>query len=676
MAQKVDGSKARILVVDDEPSLVNIMETILRRHGYEVDTAPSGESAVAGFRENPTDLVITDIRMPGMGGLDVLEAVKKIDPNVPVIVLTGHATLDVAISALKDHGAFDFLTKPQNTDNMLRAVAKALEYGALLRHNAKLMETLRKRQSELEEQNQTLRIFQRDLETSRQRYQDLYDNAPVGYLTVDSNGLIVEANAVAAQILGKPLGALINQSFESLIDPADLQTYQDCQCGIAENDAYSCELVMLQPEKKQFHAQVEAKAIRSKDHGISQIRIIITDITRYKILQSKIMESRRLDAIANLAGGVAHQFNNALAGLVGYIELLKMDMNQNDRKSSHFETVFDQIERMAHLTQQLLAYAKGGQYAPADISLADFVDSTLSLIRSRVPERIRLETDLPTDTGHVRADSTQLQMVLLALVENASEAIRDKGRIRIATRNVRFTPEQIELNPKRLEGAFVRLVISDEGCGMDEATLKKAFDPFFTTKFIGRGLGLSAVYGIIDNHGGWLEIDSEVGKGTEVRIHLPAVEVKARRKAPKNRPAITGEGATVLVVDDEEQLMRATCQRLARLNFRILEAGTGRAALDLIASHSEAIDVVLLDMRLPDIDGERLFHEMRALRPDLKIVLCSGYAIDEPVTRLLEQGAHGFLQKPFSLATLSEKLKTTISAAKSSGKDKQGRRAK
>lgn len=655
-----DSIKAKILVVDDEPSVVGIIETILSREGYQVVTASDGQTAVGAFRDNPMDLVITDIRMPGMDGLQVLESVKKIDIHVPVVVLTGHATLDLAIAALKDHGAFDFLTKPQNTDNLLRVVVKALEYGTLRRQNAQLMETLRKRQIELEEQNQTLRTFQRELETSRHRYLDLYNNAPVGYLTVDTNGMIIEANEMAAEILCQPVAELINSPFAGLVAAKDLTVFEDCRQGIAGEGTHSCELVMLRPEEKSFQAQIEAKAIHNSAKGISQIRIIITDITRYKLLQAQILESRRLDAIANLAGGVAHQFNNALAGLMGYIELLKMDIEYCGQTSPHFKTVFDQIERMAHLTQQLLAYAKGGQYSPAEISLTDFVDSALNLICSRVPERIRLETDLSTDTGYVSADITQLQMVLLALVENATEAIQEKGRIRLTTRNVSFSSEDIDLHPNRKEGVFVSMIITDEGCGMDEATLKKVFDPFFTTKFIGRGLGLSAVYGIISNHGGWLEIDSESGKGTEVRIYLPAVRAVPPKKDKTAEAVTTGDGATVLVVEDEEPLMRATRQRLSRLNFKILEATTGRAAMELIKSNPGHIDAVLLDMRLPDIDGAKLYHEMLALRPELKIILCSGFAIDEPVKALLNQGAYGFLQKPFSLAALSEKLKEMI----------------
>jgi CheY-like chemotaxis protein len=372
------------------------------------------------------------------------------------------------------------------------------------------------------------------------------------------------------------------------------------------------------------------------------------------------MEGRRLDAIANLAGGVAHQFNNALADLTSYIELLKMDLDQNGQTSPHFKAVSNQIERMAHLTRQLLAYAKGGQYSPADISLADFVDSALNLISSRIPDHIRLETDLSMDSGSVRADTTQLQLVLMALVENAMEATQQKGCIRIATCNANFSLKDVDLHPGRKEGAFVGLIVSDDGCGMDEATLKNVFDPFFTTKFIGRGLGLSAVYGIISNHGGWLEIDAEKGKGTEVRIYLPAVEVKCAQEAKSVEVTTTGEGATVLEIEDEEPLMRAARQRLARLNYDILEAATGQAALDIINSNPGPIDAVLLDMRLPDTDGDRLFHQMRAVRPDLKVVLCSGYTIDEPIKKLLSQGAFGFLQKPFSLAALSEKLKEMI----------------
>jgi two-component system cell cycle sensor histidine kinase/response regulator CckA len=778
-----------ILIVDDEPTVVGVLETIANRQGYETRTAANGLEAIAKFREQPTDLVITDIRMPGMDGLALTKEVKKIDPHTQVIILTGHATLDIAVTAFKDHEAFDFLTKPQNRDDLLKVISKALEYGDLLRQNEQLMAKLHRRQTRLEDQNKKLRQTQKALEASRGRYQDLYDNAPVGYLTVNESMEVIEANQRAAELLQKELDHLLGHPFEDLIEPSSRDAYQTWCQNLMQHTSHSCEMIMGRSKSGPFTAQIEARKTTDLESGLFQTRIILTDIshrkqaeealrksetrfrsfveslqgiayqeqpdgspiffhgavkaitgyseedftqrrpswtdiihpedrslvdttrerihseidniltieyrirhrngkwrwlrehiqntsvsngtpygvqgvifdiTGYKDLQNQIMESRRLDAIATLAGGVAHQFNNALAGLVGFLELLQMDLKKSGTTSSHVDPIFAQIERMANLTQQLLAYAKGGQYEPAKVCLADFVDVSLSLIRNRVRKEIRLETDLPTDTLWVSADTTQMQMVLLALVENAAEAIEGAARIRLATRNVEFDLEQVKDHPQRRSGRYVCLSISDEGCGMDEATLKKIFDPFFTTKFIGRGLGLSAVYGIISNHMGWLEITSQVGQGTDVRIYLPAVDPVPDKKPELKSRIADGQGATVLVIEDEAQLMRATRQRLAKLNFKPLEASTGQKAIDVLKAHKETIDVVLLDMRLPDIDGDKLYHQMLKVKPDLKIVLCSGYAIDEPVKELLQAGAHGFLQKPFSIAVLSEKLRTAI----------------
>ena len=650
----------KILVVDDEPNILDVIETVLTRAGYDVSCADCGERAVEMSRGRPFDLVVTDIRMPGMSGMELLKEIKHIDADTQVIILTGHATLDMAVEAFKEHNAFDFLPKPQNRDNLLRSVSKALEHRVLIQQNRALMEQLKNRQEYLEDQNKKLIETRNALQASQSRFQDLYDNAPMGYLTVNSDGMILETNKMARELLGIAMENLVDLPFQALVHPDSQETFSLCRQKTAKNLAGSCEMTLMRPDGSKFEARIETKAITCQQSGQQHTRVVLTDMTDYKELQSRIIESRKLDAIATLAGGVAHQFNNALAGLMGYIELMQMDMAKKGHESPHAEPIFQLTERMAHLTRQLLAYAKGGQYTPDHLDLTALVELCINLVQNKIPKEVRLETDLPMDTGHVSADSTQMQMVLLALMQNAAEATSGEGRIRISARNTDIFAGDLKRHPKGRVGEFVCLSILDEGSGMESVTLKKIFDPFFTTKTIGRGLGLSAVYGIISNHGGWLEVDSTMGRGTEVRIYLERLEKKPAPVIDTPREATGGKGATVLLIEDEAPLMRATRQRLERMNYNVLEAWTGKQALEQLSAYKGSVDVALLDMRLPDINGDKLYYEMTAIDPDLKILLCSGYAIDEPVKQLLDNGAFGFLQKPFSLATLTEKLNGVI----------------
>jgi two-component system cell cycle sensor histidine kinase/response regulator CckA len=638
------------------------MQHMLERLGYEVTSTRNGAEAIAIFKQQPADLVITDIRMPGTGGMEVLKHIKAINPLTPVIILTGYGSLDVAIQALKDYDAFDFLTKPKGVVELQTAVQKALEHGDLLRQTERLQKEIQEQNLFLTRQNEELRRIQEALEKSHRRYQDLYHNAPVGYLTLDENEHIVDANQTLAKMFGTQKESLTNRPFDSLIDPDDIETYRDCKKAVGSDEIHVCEMKLKKEQGPVFYARLEAKSVADPETPKNQTRVIITEISTQKEIQRQMIESRKLEAIATLAGGVAHQYNNALAGLTGYLELIQFEFKQNKIQSPHLPYAFQLIRRMADLTQQLLAYASGGKYAPNNISLAQFIGDMLSLMQHGISKEIRVETEIADDLNLIRADSTQLQMVLLALVQNSAEAMQTPGRITIGARNVTLTVQDIRSTTRRRPGNFVCLWVTDEGCGMDAATVEKIFDPFFTTKFIGRGLGLSAVYGIISNHNGWIEVDSTPGQGTKVSIYLPVIAPQVSQPMAKKEIEGDQDGheATVLVIEDDITLRKVTRQLLGRMNYRILEAETGQAAKEIVASHPGSIDAVILDMLLPDTDGVHLYHELRALRSNLRIILCSGYAMGQRVKDLIEAGAQSFLPKPYSTKTLATELKKII----------------
>jgi two-component system cell cycle sensor histidine kinase/response regulator CckA len=247
------------------------------------------------------------------------------------------------------------------------------------------------------------------------------------------------------------------------------------------------------------------------------------DITERRHLQAQLLEAKKMEAISTLAGGIAHQFNNALTTITGYVGLLEMDHRQDEKIEEYTAAMKQSAHRMAHLTSQLLAYARGGKYNPQVTSLSDFVEDALPLIRHTVNPQVRFESDLPTNVLSVNVDTTQMQMILFAIVANSNEAIQGSGRIRISTRNLDLDRKFIKDHPGLKPGPYVCLSIEDDGKGMDKETKNRIFEPFFTTHFIGRGLGMAAVYGIVQNHEGWVSVDSEPGKGTVVKIYLPAI---------------------------------------------------------------------------------------------------------------------------------------------------------
>jgi CheY-like chemotaxis protein/two-component sensor histidine kinase len=314
---------------------------------------------------------------------------------------------------------------------------------------------------------------------------------------------------------------------------------------------------------------------------------------------------------------------------------------------------------MAQLTTQLLAYARGGKYQARIISLSDFVTDSLPLVTHILKPTIRVETNLPRNILSVNADLTQLQLVLSAILSNASEAIEGEGWIRISTKEEEVSDVHAKEHPGLKAGRYVCLIVEDDGKGMDVDTMRRVFEPFFTTKFQGRGLGMAAVYGIVKNHEGWISLDSELGKGTVVQIYFPAVEAgKKEEKTPEIEPA--KRTATILVVEDEEMVMDVSRRVLERLGYRVLEAKRGKEAIEIARTFDGDIDLAILDIKLPDMGGQRVYPLLMEARPNLKVLVCSGYSIEGPAQAIMDAGAQGFIQKPFSIATVSEKLKEVL----------------
>ena len=285
----------------------------------------------------------------------------------------------------------------------------------------------------------------------------------------------------------------------------------------------------------------------------------------------------------------------------------------------------------------------------------------MPLVKHTLGSTINVDTDRLLGIFSVKADLTQMQMVLSAVLANAAEAMEGKGCIRVACKDTIIADETVEELPGLTPGNYVNLTIVDDGKGMDKQARTLIFEPFFTTKFTGRGLGMAAVYGVVKNHNGLILVESEPGKGTVVQIYLPAVEVhvKKHEKPEPKAEWIKGTG-TILVIDDEEPVMKISRAMLERLGYRVLEARTGQEAIDIVETFDSHIDLALLDILLPDMSGSDIYPLIMEARPDLKVIVFSGYSIDGPAHEILNAGAEDFIQKPFTIAALSEKLKETL----------------
>ena len=499
--------------------------------------------------------------------------------------------------------------------------------------------------------------------TAAKRWQTTFDAMldPIALLTAD--GTVEQCNQAFAAFLGQEAGVVIGQKCYQLIHQAD--TYiPGCPLVRALKNGMRETMELPVGEKTLF---VVTDPIQSPDGQITGFVHIIRDITESKRLQAQLLETRKTEAIATLAGGIAHQFNNALSSITGHTGLLEMDYPEDAKIMDYTKAMKQSAHRMARLTSQLLAYARGGKYNPQPISLSELVEGALPSIQHNLDPAVRMESDLPPDLLNVKVDRTQMQMVLSAIVANSNEAIEPPGRIRISTKNIEIDHGFIKDHPGLKPGPHVCLSIEDDGKGMDEETKERIFGPFFTTHFIGRGLGMPAAYGIVMNHNGVITVDSEPGKGTTVSIYLPGLEAKETVAEEVEESVVstpltelpTGEG-TVLVIEDEEPLVKMFRKILEMLGYRVLEARTGKEAVELAKTFDGQIDLALLDIKLPNMSGNQIYPLIMEARPNLKVVVCSGYSIDGPAQEILDAGAQAFIQKPFFISTLAEKLKDVL----------------
>ncbi|NQT71066.1 MAG: response regulator [Desulfobacteraceae bacterium] len=376
-------------------------------------------------------------------------------------------------------------------------------------------------------------------------------------------------------------------------------------------------------------------------------------------VEKRTAELNKLKAINTLAGGIAHQFNNALFGITGNLDLIEMDLPDNADIARYVRQMKGSVDRMTKLTDQLLAYSRGGKYQAETISLNAFVENVLPLIQHGIDRSIKIETDLLTDVLNINADPAQMQMVFSAILTNASEAIEGEGRIRISIRGAEIDDEFVKYHSALKPGYHVCLEVDDNGKGMDNEIRSKIFEPFFTTKSPGRGLGMAAAYGVVKNHNGWISVYSEAGRGTVVRIYLPAIEAPAKIPATPKR-ALPQDSGTILLVEDEEIVRDVSRALLERLGYRVLAAVNGQEAVNIAKSYDGNIDLALLDIILPDIEGKEVYPQLMEARPNLKVIVCSGYSIDGPGREILDEGAQGFIQKPFNLTALLDKLEEVL----------------
>jgi PAS domain S-box-containing protein len=540
------------------------------------------------------------------------------------------------------------------------SVDRADELGSMAAAFNEMAEMIEASVRDREQHKQSLEAANAELRESEMRYRQLVELSPDGIM-LHRDGTIDYANAAMAALLGEHSGRELIGSPVLALVPADRQEATAARIRRIQSGEEPLHLIEQTLRRADGSTiQVETIAMRFFAEGRPNVLSIVRDVTDRKRLEDQLRQSQKMEAVGHLAGGVAHDFNNLLTVIIAYGEMLVSVRREDEVLRRDLREILGAAERAAALTRQLLAFSRRQLLQPKIVDLSKLTQNLEKMLSRLLPENIELVTNLAQPLGFVSADSGQIEQVIMNLVVNARDAMPDGGRLVIETANADFDEVSPMLPPDTPGGEFVALSVSDNGHGMDEATRLKIFDPFFTTKEAGTGLGLSTVYGIIEQSGGIISTSSEPGAGTTFRVYLPRVYEQPPVATSKcDAPEISCV-ETILLVEDDERVRGAAERVLLSRGYTVITASNGVDALEVANRHVGAIELTITDLVMPVMGGRELARQLVVVRPDTKILFMSGYTEDAASqASLLDPGAV-FLSKPFTPDALAAKVRETL----------------
>ncbi|MDR3450616.1 MAG: ATP-binding protein [Alphaproteobacteria bacterium] len=520
------------------------------------------------------------------------------------------------------------------------------------------------------------REWQQALSVSEHRFQRLFAEAPIGILLVDGKYTVMECNHAFHSIIHRPRGGIIGTGLSDLIAPADRKSMMAKLNEVLDgaDQAKPMEIHMVGDREIITQVFVKRFGLAAKEaSGAEQsgLMLYFIDATEQKHLQAQFAQSQKMQAIGQLAGGIAHDFNNLLTAMIGFCDLLLQRHKPGDQSFNDIMQIKQNGNRAANLVRQLLAFSRQQTLQPKVLSLADVLSELTNLLRRLIGAQIKLEVVHGRSVGLVKVDQGQLEQVIINLVVNARDAMPSGGTVTIRTRNHKQETHILRGQDDMPPGDYVVIEVADTGTGIPPENLQRIFEPFFSTKEIGSGtgLGLSTVYGIVRQTGGFVGVESTMGVGSTFIIYLPVhegaegVEVKPEEtREDKPGPDLTGAG-TILLVEDEDAVRVFSSRALRNKGYNVLEARSGEEAVEILNKDGDTVDLIVSDVVMPQMDGPTLYKHVRDKWPKIKVVFVSGYTED----RLREQFKSGetiyFLAKPFTLKQLAGKVKEVMEEA-------------
>lgn len=734
-------SQNDILIVEDEPAALKFMSQLLSDAGYNVRPATDGELALRSIRAKAPELVLLDVNLPGMSGVDVCRSIKD-DPelkNLPIIFISALGETNLKVKAF-EAGAIDYVTKPIDSSELLARIKTHL---SMIHLQNKLTIEIQKHQEtekELEQhknhlekmvKNRTLEleqeIFERkqaeqklDLELSINKTlaklagelidpeNNIKDVAEIvlscaQQVTSSEHGYVSEidrdSRANISHTLTSMMGTTckIKEYDQAIAFPAKEDGTYGKLWGHALNsgDAFFTNSPVTHPHSEglpEGHVPLNnflSIPVKAGNEVIGQIALANTingftewhkeainrlaalyalAILRHRreqdnaVMEIQLRQAQKMEAMGTLAGGIAHDFNNILFPLIGFAEILQQDIPEHSPLQDHISEVLQAALRARELVKQILTFSRKGDKDIKAVRVQSVLNEAVKLLKSSIPKTIDIQTDINPECGLVLADTTQVHQIIMNLATNAYHAMQTGG----GRLTIKLRPQKIDstpvTSPKLVQGNYLLLSVIDTGSGIKKEMLDKIFDPYFTTKEKGKGtgLGLSVVKGIVDSFGGDIHVNSEPAKGTEVNVYLPVAGKTIEDNSIDPSQSIPGGNERVLLVDDEDSIVKMESLMLERLGYKVTPAMGSLEAIQLFEANPDQFDLVITDMTMPEKTGVELKEIVKSIREDIPVIICTGFSDQLSEADIQDLGIDGYIAKPVVKSEMAKAIRDIL----------------
>jgi PAS domain S-box-containing protein len=614
-----------ILLIEDNPGDVRLLKELLcevTSVQFELEAVDRLSHGLQRLGEQNFDVILLDLTLPDSQTLDTFVKLYNYVPEVPIVVITGLNDETLAVRAVQE-GAQDYLVKGQvSSDLLVRSIRYAIE---------------RKRtEQKITEQAALL------------------DIATDAILVRDLNNKILFWNKGAERLYGWKAEEVIGKNVSQLLYKSVPSQFQKAQDHLMKTGEWYGELGHVTRDGKAIVVASRWTLMRDEREQPKSILVVSTDVTEKKQLEAQFLRAQRMESIGTLASGIAHDLNNILTPILANAQLLQMRLkNLDERNQRMLKTIEVNTKRGALLVQQVLSFARGVEGKHTILQIKHVIWEIQQIVEQTFPKFITVQTEVSKDLWTVAGNSTQLHQVLMNLCVNARDAMPEGGLLKITAENFFIDEGYARLNLEAKVGAYVVVTVSDQGTGISPEIIDRIFEPFFTTKEIGKGtgLGLSTVIGIIKSHGGFVNVTSSMGKGTQFKLFLPAVNAIEKAEA-HDQHIPGGHGELILVVDDEAAIREVCQMALEAYDYQVLIAEDGIQAVAHYIEHKDEISLVLVDMMMPAMDGATTIRTLQKINPRVKIIAASGLASSDQIAIAAQLGVQTFLPKPYTAEEL------------------------